>query len=577
MADAYDAIVIGAGHNGLVAAAYMAEAGLKVHVLERRGIVGGACVTEEFHPGFRVSALAYFCGEFRSEIIDALELKKHGLKLIVPDPTTFAMFRDGTHVRLWRDLDRTIAELERFAPRDVEAFVGFGLELKRYSDLITPTLMREPPTLSELDRIFAAPDDKRLFWEFMTKPAADILDERFDSGNLKGLLAFMSVASQHIGPDSPESGVEFAAHSCAEIDGEFGVWGHIEGGMGALTQALKRAAELRGVSIETDTSVAEILVSNGKVEGVRLSDGSTRRAGIVVSNADPHVTFVKLLAPGALPAEFATRAKNIDFRGAMARVHYAVNELPRYKGVTTEVPGPEHVPMTLLDFTLPNIREAVAAYHRGELPEKLAIELATPSAVDPTLAPAGQHVLTLGVQYTPFALDGQSWDEYRGEFERRVRATLEEFAPGFSQSVLGYKVITPLDLEREYSLTGGNIFHGSMVLGQWFAARPLVGCANYRTPVQGLYLCGAGTHPGGGVIGANGHNAAMAVRTDVADPPSRPEWHRRAAGDSAGRRGASPSGIALQRAWAQPAGRAVMMWAARQRWSRRLTHTLRRR
>jgi phytoene dehydrogenase-like protein len=233
--------------------------------------------------------------------------------------------------------------------------------------------------------------------------------------------------------------------------------------------------------------------------------------------------------------------------------------------------------MTLLDFTLPNIRAAVAAYLRGELPDKLALELATPTAVDPTLAPAGQHVLTLGVQYTPFTLSGRSWDDYRDEFERRVRATLEEFAPGFSASVLGYRVITPLDLEREYSLTGGNIFHGSMVLGQWFAARPLVGCANYRTPIQGLYLCGAGTHPGGGVIGANGHNAAMAVRTDTANPPNRSEWHRRAAGDNSVRSSTRRSGTALHRAWARPAGRAVMMWAARQRWSRRLTHTLRRR
>jgi phytoene dehydrogenase-like protein len=521
--------------------------------------------------------LSYFLGEFRPEIIRDLRLKDLGLELIVPDPTTFGLFRDGTHVLLWRDLDRTIKELKSFAPRDVEAFLSFGLELKRYSDLITPTLMREPPTLTELDAIFAAPDDKRLFMDFMSKPAADYLNERFESENLKGLLAFMSVASQHIGPDAPGSGVEFAAHSCAEIDGEFGVWGHVKGGMGALSDALRVAAERRGAVVETGCTVEQIVATRSRVEGVQLADGSIRRCKYVVSNADPHVTFTKLAPRDALPAGFRDQAERIDFRGAMARVHYAVEELPRWKGVTSTSPGPEHVPLTLIDFTLPRIREAVTAYLQGRLPDLLALELATPSAVDPTLAPPGKHVVTIGVQYTPFKLATGSWDDYRDEFERRVRDTLDEFAPGFSKSILGHRVITPLDLEREYSLTGGNIFHGSMVFGQWFSARPLPGWGNYRAPIQGLYLCGAGTHPGGGVIGANGHNAAMAIRRDSGGQLSREEWLRRAHGDRVGGDSARRDGRSVvERAWSQPSTRALMMWAARQKWSRAVTRRLRR-
>jgi phytoene dehydrogenase-like protein len=571
----YDVIVIGAGHNGLVAAAYMAGHGRRVLVLEARPSIGGACVTEEFHPGFRVSSLAYFCGELRPEVIDDLELKQHGLELIVPDPSTFAMFRDGSHLRLWGDLDRTIAELGTFAPDDVEAFLSFGMELKRFWDLISPTIMREPPTLAELAAIFSDPDDKRMFLEFMTGSATDILDARFKSDNLKGMMAFPATSSAHFGPDAPGTGLELIAHSCAELEGEFGVWGHVAGGMGALANALRRAAESRGVKVETGCPVDEILVSRRRVEGVRLADGSVYSAPVVVSNADPHITFTKLVPQSALPAPFHEQVAKIDFRGTMSRIHYAVSELPRYRGVTTEVPGPEHSPMTLLDFTLPNIRAAVSAYLEGRLPDKLSLELATPSAVDPSLAPAGQHVVTVGVQYTPRELAGQSWDDYRDEFELRVRDTMEEFAPGFSRSVLGCKVVTPLDLEREYHLTGGNIFHGAMLLGQWFDARPMVGCANYRTPVQGLYLCGAGTHPGGGVSGANGRNAAMAVRRDLADGPSRAEWDRRAATSSTATERPRTRRPLAEQAWANPVARRMMIWAARQPWSRDITHRLR--
>ncbi|MBS1881575.1 MAG: NAD(P)/FAD-dependent oxidoreductase [Actinobacteria bacterium] len=578
MEAAYDAIVIGGGHNGLVAAAYMAAEGRRVLVLEARPIVGGACITEEFHPGFRVSSLAYFCGELQQKVIDDLELKKHGLKLIVPDPSTFAMFRDGSHVLLWSDLDKMIAELRRFAPDDVEAFLAFGMELKRYWDLISPTTMREPPTLAELDAIFSDPDDRRMFLEFMTEPATDILNSRFESENLKGMMAFPATSSANFGTDAPGTGLELISNSCAELEGEFGVWGHVEGGMGAISEALRSAAESRGVTVQTDTAVAEILVSKGRVEGVRLADGSTRTAPVVLSNADPHVTFTKLVPEAALAESFRKQVKKIDFRGTMARVHYAVSELPRYAGVTTTAPGPEHSPMTLLDFTLPNIRKAVAAYEEGKLPDQLSLELATPSASDPTLAPEGKHVVTIGVQYTPFELAGQTWDDYRDEFEGRVRATMDEFAPGFSDSVLGCRVVTPLDLEREYHLTEGNIFHGAMLMSQWYNARPIVGCANYRTPVQGLYLCGAGTHPGGAVTGANGHNAAMAVRRDGADSPTRAEWDRRAAtGDTAGAPRPGARRPVADRVWAHPAGRSVMVWAARQRWSRGITHRLRRR
>lgn len=576
METSYDAIVIGAGHNGLVSAAYLADIGQHVLVLERRPIVGGACVTEEFHPGFRVSSLAYFCGELRQEVIDGLELKKHGLELIVPDPNTFAMFRDGSHVRIWGDLDRMIDELNTFAPEDVEAFLTFGMQLKRFSDLLAPLVMREPPSLAELSAVFGDPSDKEMLLEFMTSPATDILNARFQSENLKGMMVFPATSSAFFSPDAPGTGLELVFNSCAELEGEFGVWGHVAGGMGAISEALRRAAEARGVTIETNQVVDEIVVASQRVTGVRLADGRTIDAPVVVSNADPYVTFTKLVPHGALQPGFRSRVDKMDFRGTMSRVHYAVSELPRYKGVTRAVPGPEHSPMTLLDFTYPNIRAAHQASLEGRLPDKLCLELATPSAIDPSLAPPGQHVVTVGVQYTPRHLAEGSWDDYRDAFEAKVRATMEEFAPGFSASVLGCQVITPLDLEREYSLTEGNIFHGTMQFGQWFESRPMVGAANYRAPVQGLYLCGAGTHPGGGVSGANGHNAAMAVRQDLVDSPTRAEWDRRVQYGTITplHSGSAPRSLA-ERAWTRPRARSLMIWAARQRWSRTISQLVR--
>jgi len=576
MATDYDAIIIGAGHNGLVAASYLADAGQRVLVLEARSIIGGACVTEEIHPGFRASTLSYVCGELRQKIIDELELKKHGLELIVTDPATFAMYRDGSHLRLWSDIDRTIEELKTFAPNDVEAFLDFGMELKQYWDLIAPTVMREPPTFGELDAIFSDPDHKRMFKEFVTASADDILDARFESANLKGMFAFTASSSAHFSTDAPGTGLELIDHSCSELEGEFGVWGQVRGGMGAITDALQKAAEQRGVTIQTDSLVDEVVVANRRVTGVRLADGSTRNAPVVVSNADPHNTFTKLLPRDAVPESFHRQAARMDFRGTMGRVHYAVSELPRYRGVTTTTPGPEHLPLTLLDFTPDNIREAAIACQEGRMPEKLAVELLIPTAVEPSLAPEGKHIVSTGVQYTPFELADQTWDEFAPEFERRVRATMEEFCPGFSDSVIGYRIITPLDLERDYHLTQGNIFHGAMLLGQWFDARPMVGCANYRTPVQGLYLCGAGTHPGGGVSGANGHNAAMAIRRDIDDPPSRAEWNHRAAHNGI----AAPQPMSrrplAERAWNNPRLRPLLMWAASKPWSRRLTQRMRR-
>ena len=466
---------------------------------------------------------------------------------------------------------------KRFAPNDVEAFLDFGMELKKYWDLIAPTLLREPPTFAELDAIFSDPDHKRMFKEFVTASAADILDARFESANLKGMFSFTAASSAHFPTDAPGTGLELIDHSCSELEGEFGVWGQVKGGMGAIAEALRKAAESRGVVIETDHKVDQVLVARRKVQGVRLADGSTRLSPIVVSNADPYNTFAKLLPQDAAPPSFHRQVQKMDFRGTMARVHYAVSELPRYRGVTTSAPGPEHYPLTLLDFTLTNIRDAAIACREGRLPEKLAVELLIPTVVDPSLAPPGQHIVSTGVQYTPFELADGSWDDFAEEFERRVRATMEEFAPGFSDSVIGYKIITPLDLEREYHLSQGNIFHGAMLLGQWFDARPMVGCANYRTPVQGLYLCGAGTHPGGGVSGANGHNAAMAILRDIADPPDRSEWDRRASASAAKGPTRATGGKPLTEwAWKNPRLRPLMVWGAGKSWTRRLTQRMRR-
>jgi phytoene dehydrogenase-like protein len=511
---ARDVIIVGAGHNGLVAASYLARAGKDVLVLERRGIVGGACVTEELIPGARFSTCAYVVASLRPQIIGDLGLVKHGLELYTTDVLNFVMGPSGESFFVWPELDRTVRELERLGRRDADSFIDFGARFKRFAKIVEPYLLSEPPQLSELIGRFEALGEIELWHEFVSLSVGDMLDRYFDSDLLKGFFMFFALASVHAGPHSPGTAYEFSHHSWGEYKGEFGRFAYARGGMGAISEALAQAATRAGVEIRTSVEVDQIVLEHGAVRGVRVRDGEVFAAPVVLSNADPKHTYLSLLRHDAVHESVRTRAQQIDMRGSMARVHILVDELPQYIGLPSGE-GPQHRGFTLVGGMPTEYERCWEAQQRGELTDNYPIELIIQSTTDPTLAPPGLHTLTTGIQHLPFRLSKGDWDSRREEFTERVIASLLRFAPNLGGAIRGSFTVTPLDLEREYGLSEGNIFHGAMFVNQLFASRPLPGLGGYRTPVNGLYLCGAGTHPGGGVMGAAGHNAAAAVLRDL--------------------------------------------------------------
>jgi phytoene dehydrogenase-like protein len=532
VADRYDVAVIGAGHNGLVAANYLARAGRRVIVLEAREVVGGACVSEELIPGSRWSSCAFIAGLLRPEIISELELRRFGLEMYQSDVLSFSLFPDGSHLFLWKELDRTLREIERYSPRDAQRFLDFGLRLRRFADLVTPWLLKPPPSRSELLRTFEEAGEEELFNEFVLISSRDLLDRYFESEHLKGLLAFFGIVSVWGGPSTPGTSYVYGHHSWGEFDGEFGQYGFVKGGMGGITQALANGARHHGAEIRTEAPVARVLVEAGRATGVVLASGEEIAATTVVSNADPKRSLLRLVDPGDLDRDFIAAVEGIDQRGSMARIHLLIDELPAYLGFGP-AKGPQHVGHQMLGASIENFEATWEAERRGELPERHVIEAVIQSATDPTLAPAGRHTMTLGVQQLPFELaGGKTWDDVKESWADRVVAELCEYAPNLADHILDRATITPLDLERDYLITGGNIFHAQMYLDQLFDARPLASISSYRTPIAGYYLCGAGMHPGGGVMGASGHNAAAAVLADsgISSPARRPASRRRSGG-----------------------------------------------
>ena len=504
-----DVIVIGAGHNGLVAASYLARAGLRVSVLERRKTVGGACVTEELVPGARFSTCAYVVSSLRPQIIRELELERFGLELYAPDVLNFAMGAFGEHFFLWPELDRSVRELERLNKHDSESFVDFGLRLQRFAKMVEPHLLSAPPLLSTLLAQFEQAGAIDLWHEFVTISISDLLDRYFQHELLKGLFMFFALVGVHAGPTAPGTAYEFSHHSWGEYKGEFGRFAFARGGMGAITKALASVARHHGAEIHTGVGVERVIVKHGRVTGVRLEDGTVLESETVVSNADPHHTYLQLLDPSDLPSGFLAKARQIDMRGSMGRVHLLVDRLPQYLGMSSDE-GPQHRGFTLLGATPAAFERGWEAQQRGDLMDNYPVELIIQSATDPTLAPAGLHTITTGIQQLPFNLAEGTWDSRRQEFTERVLRSLFHFAPNLEGAIRGHFTLTPLDLQREYGLTGGNIFHGAMFTNQLFASRPMPGLGGYRTPIKGLYLCGAGTHPGGAVMGACGHNGDQA-------------------------------------------------------------------
>jgi phytoene dehydrogenase-like protein len=564
----YDVIIIGGGHNGLVAAGYLARAGERVLVLEARDHPGGACTTEELIPGSpsKWSSCAFIAGLLRPEVISELELKRFGLELYQGDALGFALFRDGEHLMFWKELDRTLAEIRRHSAPDARRFVEFGMRMQRFASILRPWLLKPPPLRSELLAEFEQAGEEALFDEFVLLSIRDLLDRYFESENLKGYLSFMSMVSTWGGPSAPGSSYVFGHHSWGDFEGEFGQFGFAKGGMGAISEALARSAEHYGATIRCNAPVAEILTGRGRVQGVRLDNGEVINATRILSSADPKRTFLKLMDPASLPTDFRAAVEAIDVRGSMARIHLLIDELPQYLPFDSPAEGPQHHGHQMLGASRETFEEGWEAQRRGRFPDHFVIEATIQSVTDPSLAPPGQHTMTLGIQQVPFELDGTTWDEARETWADKVLEELFTYAPNLREHILDRVVITPLDLERTYHLTGGNIFQGAMPLDQLFSSRPLPALANYRGPFDGLYLCGAGTHPGGGVMGANGHNGAQVA---LADAGKRPDPTRR---DQAPHGVPRRTGRTLDRLIATPLGRRTSYELARQPALRKVVH-----
>ncbi len=496
MTDAYDVVIIGAGHNGLVAANYLSRAGKKVLVLESRGVVGGACVTEELIQGSLWSSCAFISGLLRPEIIEELELEsRFGLEMYQTDMLGVTIFRDGDHMFLHRNLDETLREIERYSKKDARRFVDFGLRLKRFSEIIRPWLLSEPPSRSEVVRAFEEAGEEDLFDEFVMLSTRDLLARYFESDQVNGLLNFFGMVSIWGGPSTPGTGYVWGHHSWGEFKGNLGQYGFVRGGMGGITQALARGAQEYGAEIRLNSPVRRVRVHRGRVVGVELESGEYKEASIVMSNADPQRSLLTLLEPGTLDGDLTESVQEIDMRGSMARIHLLIDELPHYIGFGPEE-GPQHRCHQILGASIESYERAWEAQRRGEFPDEIVIEAVIQSVHDATLAPDGFHTMTLGVQQLPRYLAKGDWDSRKEEWADRVLEDLFHFAPNLRDHIVQRVVITPLDLEREYHITGGNIFHGAMFLSQLFSSRPLPQLASYRTPVEGYYLCGAGTHPG---------------------------------------------------------------------------------
>jgi phytoene dehydrogenase-like protein len=524
----YDAIVVGGGHNGLTAAAYLARAGMSTLVLERRHIVGGCCVTEEIAPGCRASTTSYIASMLRPEVISDLNLPQHGLRMVPCNPAIQVPFADGQVVPWWAERDRAVAEFRKISFKDAETFVCMDDQLKKLARYLQPFFLEPPPEIgtrtlqgwSDLFRVarrfrsISSSEISQLI-SFLTGSLGDFLDRHYESDKIKTLFLANNVYGKHGGPYQPGTAIGLLFHLLSGGEHELqGFFGHVMGGMGAITQALSAAAQQFGVEIRTSAPVAQIDVRNGRVCGVVLEDGMEIRSRFVLSNADPKRTFLKMIPASDLPEEFIRAVRGIKMDGPCAKVNMVLAEEPRFTGTPPNATPLERTFYTLVS-TLEFAERCYAISRSGEIPEELWVDCVVSSNADDSLAPRGKHILTCFVQYVPYRLREGTWDEKRELLGDRVVKKIAEYAPNVPNAILVRQVLTPLDLERTYGLTEGNIFHGDLTLEQLFFMRPVPGWSQYRTPIAGLYLCGAGAHPGGGVTGAPGHNAAHQVLRDA--------------------------------------------------------------
>jgi phytoene dehydrogenase-like protein len=520
----HDVVVIGGGHNGLTAAAYLARAGRKVLVLERRHVLGGAAVTEEVFRGFRFSVCSYVVSLLRPEIIRELDLPRHGLE-ILPLDGTFTPMPNGDY--LWRNNDhaRTRREIARHSRVDAEAYDEYGKAMVEMGRFVKPILSMLPPDPTSLDprglkqllflfRRFQqlSRQDQYNQIQLMTMSAVDFLDQWFETDVLKATMSASGIIGTFLGVRSPGTAYVLLHHYMGEIDGAFRSWGLARGGTGAISGAIAGAARAAGVDIRTEVEVAHILTRGNRAEGVVLRDGTEIRARVVASSVDPRLTFLRFLDPRSLPDEFVADIHRYKFRGSSAKVNLALDALPDF----TCLPGPGAHLRGAISIS-PGVDYMERAYDDakyGRYSSKPYVDIVIPSLTDPSVAPPGRHVMSCFVQYAPYHLKAGSWDDHREALGDTVVNTLAEYAPNLRDIILHRQVLTPLDLEREWGLSEGNIFQGELTLEQLFFLRPAPGWAQYKTPVENLYMCGSATHPGGGIMGAPGRNAAMKIVAD---------------------------------------------------------------
>lgn len=518
----YDAIVVGGGHNGLSAAAYLARAGLSTLVLERREIVGGCCVTEEIAPGCRVSTTSYIASMLRPEVIAELRLADYGLRMVPCDPAIQVPFSDGHVLPWWAERERAKAEFAKISAKDAERFIEVDDQLKKLARYLQPFFLEPPPEIDtsslsgwgDLFRVgkrfrgISSAEIAQLI-SFLTGSLGEFLDNNYESEKLKTLFLANNVYGKHGGPYQPGTAIGLLFHLLSGGEHELqGFYGHVMGGMGSITQALAAAGKKLGVQICTSAPVSNIEVKNGRAHSVVLEDGTEIRGRMILSNCDPKRTFLKLVDDRELPEEFISAVRGIKMDGPCAKVNFVLSEEPRFMGTPVSATALERTFYTLVD-SLEFADRCYDIAKRGEIPEDLWVDCVVSSNADSSLAPPGMHILTCFVQYVPYKLREGTWDEKRELLGDRVVKKIAKFAPNVPNSIVARQVLTPLDLERTYGLTEGNIFHGDLRLEQLFFMRPVPGWAQYRTPIRGLYLCGAGAHPGGGVTGAPGRNAAM--------------------------------------------------------------------
>lgn len=508
----YDVIIVGGGHNGLVAAAYLGKAGLRTIVLERREFVGGACVTEELFPGFRFSSCSYVCHMLQDKVIQDLELRKYGFEIFQNDPTLFNLFPDGHHLPSWRDEKKTIKEIQRFSEHDAEVYPKWIDFWKKAAEIIHKYFLRTPPTLDDLTEDVKDTKKEEILNIMLTTDLRSFVEEYFESEQVRiSKIPF----TQDIGPRI-QGGVLCLAYFKIGMLGDQKNSGLVKGGMGTITQAMARSAESRGVEIRTGVEVKQILVKNGYIEGVELMNGEKIQSQIVVSNADPKRTFLKLVENQHLDKSFIKQVEELKTNVAYLKFHASLSDLPNFSGFersfdtyTINAAG-EILICPSLDYYEKSWKDAM----NGRPTRNPVMDIQIPTVYDDTLAPKGKHLMSIWSLYAPVKPSKGEWDDLKYEVGEHIIDSLSEYAPNIKKIIMNWKLFTPLDMERRVYLTDGNIRHIDSVTEQFLTRRPLLGWSNYRTPIQNLYLCGAGTHPGGEVTGAPGHNAAHVILED---------------------------------------------------------------